>query len=214
MQPTSSEPSDGFRTSRDALGRAKLDLPRRELFFSKVESPVGPLTLVAEGDDLVGVYFANAAVAAAPPSSWVRDDRRLRAAAVQLGEYFAGRRTSFELPLAPRGTPFQRAVWSALQDIPFGETASYGELARAIGKPAASRAVGAANGKNPLSIVIPCHRVIGADGSMTGYGGEISRKRTLLALEARVRSAGAALDFGASIRQGSCQIEFVLPPLV
>ena len=98
-----------------------------------------------------------------------------------------GSRTSFDLPLAPRGTPFQRAVWAALLEIPFGETASYGELARAIGKPSASRAVGAANGRNPLSIVIPCHRVIGADGSMTGYGGEISRKRILLDLEARVR---------------------------
>jgi methylated-DNA-[protein]-cysteine S-methyltransferase len=159
-------------------------------FFSKVESPVGPLTLVSDGDDLVGVYFANATVAAEPPPGWVRDERRLRPAAAQLAEYFAGRRTRFDLPLAPRGTDFQRRVWAALLEIPFGETASYGELARAIGKPAASRAVGAANGRNPLSIVIPCHRVIGADGSMTGYGGEISRKRTLLELEARVVSVG------------------------
>jgi len=110
-----------------------------------------------------------------------------RPAAIQLQEYFAGKRTRFDLPLAPRGTAFQKAVWAALLRIPFGETASYGELARAIGKPSASRAVGAANGRNPLSIVIPCHRVIGADGSMTGYGGEISRKRILLDLEARVR---------------------------
>ncbi|HVZ71638.1 MAG TPA: methylated-DNA--[protein]-cysteine S-methyltransferase [Polyangia bacterium] len=161
----------------------------RETSYSVVESPVGPLTLVAEGGDLVGVYFANASHAVDPPAAWKRDERRLRPVAAQLAEYFAGRRTRFDLPLAPRGTPFQRVVWDALLDIPFGETASYGELARAIGKPSASRAVGAANGKNPLSIVIPCHRVIGADGSMTGYGGEIPRKRALLALEARVRGA-------------------------
>jgi methylated-DNA-[protein]-cysteine S-methyltransferase len=157
--------------------------------YAKVDSPVGRLTLVADGDDLVGVYFANAALAAnAPPPGWVRDERRLRPAAAQLAEYFAGERTRFDLPLAPRGTPFQRAVWAALLAIPYGETTSYGELARGIGSPTASRAVGAANGRNPLSIVIPCHRVIGADGSMTGYGGEISRKRILLELEARVRS--------------------------
>jgi methylated-DNA-[protein]-cysteine S-methyltransferase len=158
-------------------------------WFTKLESPVGPLTLVAEGDDLVGVYFANAPLAEAPPPEWMRDERRLRPAAAQLAEYFAGRRRRFELPLAPRGTLFQRTVWDALLDIPFGHTASYGELARAIGKPAACRAVGAANGRNPLAIVIPCHRVIGADGSMTGYGGEIDRKRALLALEARVSAA-------------------------
>jgi methylated-DNA-[protein]-cysteine S-methyltransferase len=189
MAPTQfSVVSDEPRTSRHPIGRAKLDLPRGGSYFSMVESPVGPLTLVGEGDELVGVYFANASVAAARPSGWVRDDGRLRPAAAQLGEYFAGRRTRFDLPLAPRGTAFQRAVWTALLEIPFGATASYGELARAIGKPAACRAVGAANGRNPLSIVIPCHRVIGADGSMTGYGGEIARKRTLLDLEARVLS--------------------------
>jgi len=158
-----------------------------QTWFTKVESPVGPLTLVADGDDLVGVYFANATVASASPPGWTADERRLRPAAAQLAEYFAGKRKRFDLPLAPRGTPFQRRVWNALLDIPFGETASYGELARAIGKPSASRAVGAANGRNPLAIVIPCHRVIGADGSMTGYGGEIARKRALLDLEARVR---------------------------
>jgi len=105
---------------------------------------------------------------------------------VQLQEYFAGRRTRFDLPLAPRGTAFQQAVWAQLLRIPFGATASYGDIARAIGKPAAVRAVGGANHRNPLSIVIPCHRVIGADGSLTGYGGEMHRKRALLALESRV----------------------------
>jgi len=164
----------------------------RPTVYSQVDSPVGPLTLVADGDDLIGIYFENAALAAnaplaTPPPGWVHDERRLRPAAVQLAEYFAGQRTRFDLPLAPRGTSFQRTVWAALLAIPYGETTSYGELARTIGRPTASRAVGAANGRNPLSIVIPCHRVIGADGSMTGYGGEISRKRILLDLEARVR---------------------------
>jgi methylated-DNA-[protein]-cysteine S-methyltransferase len=118
-----------------------------------------------------------------------RDDRRLRPAAIQLREYFAGKRTRFELRLAPRGTAFQKAVWAALLRIPFGETASYGDIARAIGKPAASRAIGGANHRNPIAIVIPCHRVIGADGSLTGYGGGLDHKRLLLELESRVRSA-------------------------
>ena len=104
-------------------------------------------------------------------------------AARQLADYFAGTRRAFDLPLAPRGTGFQQVVWRALLAIPYGETCSYGELARAIGRPAASRAVGAANGRNPIAIVIPCHRVIGADGSMTGYGGGLPTKKWLLAHE-------------------------------
>lgn len=151
--------------------------------FTLVPSPVGPLTLVGEGDAIVGLYFQNAP----RPAAWVRDDRGLRAAAKQLEEYFAGKRTRFDLPLEPRGTPFRRAVWDQLLRIPYGETATYGEIARAVGKPAASRAVGGANHHNPISIIIPCHRVIGADGSMTGYGGEIHRKRLLLDLEAAAR---------------------------
>ena len=152
--------------------------------FTIIQSPVGPLTLVGEGEALVGLYFENAP----RPSEWVRDDRALPDARKQLDEYFAGRRTRFELPLSPRGTPFRQAVWDQLLRIPYGETATYGEIARAVGKPAASRAVGGANHHNPISIIIPCHRVIGADGSMTGYGGELHRKRALLALEARQRS--------------------------
>jgi len=102
---------------------------------------------------------------------------------VASGLIFAGQRTAFELPLAPEGTEFQRRVWAALQQIPYGQTWSYGELARHIGSPAASRAVGLANGKNPIALVIPCHRVIGSDGSLTGYGGGLERKRFLLDLE-------------------------------
>jgi methylated-DNA-[protein]-cysteine S-methyltransferase len=157
--------------------------------FAVVASPVGPLTLVQQGDDLVGLYFASGSSVAAPAADWIRDDRRLRPAAAQLAEYFAGKRTRFELSLAPRGSAFQKIVWAELQRIPFGETASYGDIARAIGKPAAFRAVGGANHRNPLSIVIPCHRVVGTDGSMTGYGGEIHRKRLLLDLESRVSAA-------------------------
>ena len=157
--------------------------------FTIITSPVGPLTLVGEGDDITGLYFETGSSVAAPRPGWVRDDRRLRAAAAQLAEYFAGKRTRFELPLAPRGTAFQKSVWAALVNIPFGQTASYGDIARAIGKPAASRAVGGANHRNPLSIIIPCHRVIGTDGGMTGYGGELYSKRLLLELESRVVAA-------------------------
>jgi methylated-DNA-[protein]-cysteine S-methyltransferase len=160
-----------------------------KLSYTTTTSPVGPLLLLARGDALVGLYFDNAAAAKTPRPEWVRDDERLRSATAQLAEYFAGRRTTFDLPLAPHGTPFQRAVWGELLRIPFGETTTYGAIARALGKPAASRAVGGANHENPISIVIPCHRVIGADGSMTGYGGHVSRKRQLLALEARVATA-------------------------
>lgn len=144
------------------------------------DSPVGPLTLVSEGGGLVGIHFEgwNAPAGALPKSDTV-----LTATARQLDAYFAGRLRRFNLPLAPAGTPFQQRVWSALSGIPFGETRSYGQLAEAIGKPSAMRAVGAANGRNPISIVVPCHRVIGADGSLTGFGGGIERKRFLLRLE-------------------------------
>lgn len=154
--------------------------------FTTMDSPVGPLTLVAEGDDLVELFFAEGPIAPTPDAIWVQDDRGLRPAAMQLEEYFAGKRTRFELSLAPRGTPFQKAVWNQLLRIPFGETTTYGAIARALGKPAASRAVGGANHHNPLSIVIPCHRVIGADRSMTGYAGDVGNKRRLLDLESGV----------------------------
>lgn len=149
------------------------------------ETPIGPLTLVADGDDLVGVYMKMHRHAPEPAAfgAVVDDDPLLTRAADQLQEYFAGDRVEFDLPLRPQGTDFQQLVWRALRDIPYGRTWSYGELAQHIGKPSASRAVGLANGRNPISIVIPCHRVIGANGSMTGYGGGIERKRWLLAHE-------------------------------
>jgi len=154
-------------------------------YFTTIPSPVGRLTLVGEGDYLVGLYYDGDPVAGRPRAAGIQDDGRLRSAATQLREYFAGERSRFDLQLAPRGTEFQKAVWAALLRIPFGETASYGQIARAIGRPAACRAIGGANHRNPIAIVIPCHRVIGADGSMTGYGGGLDHKRHLLALEAQ-----------------------------
>lgn len=149
-----------------------------------VPSPIGPLVLVAENGAIIGLYM-NTPRHAVVRDDWVEspDDPLLRRAAEQLAEYFAGSRREFDLPLAPRGTGFQARVWEELKRIPYGETISYGELARRVGDPNASRAVGLANGRNPVSILIPCHRVIGASGKMTGYGGGIERKIALLDLE-------------------------------
>jgi methylated-DNA-[protein]-cysteine S-methyltransferase len=155
-------------------------------YFTVTTSPVGPLTLVADDDALVGLHF-HLDPAGQPQPDWIQDDRRFKTAVAQLDQYFAGRRHTFDLPLAPRGTAFRKLVWKALRAIPYGQTATYGEIARAIGQPQASRAIGGANHHNPLAIVIPCHRVIGADGSMTGYGGGLARKRMLLDLEAGLR---------------------------
>jgi methylated-DNA-[protein]-cysteine S-methyltransferase len=135
---------------------------------------------VSDGARLVGLHFAGWT----PPDAAISaSDKVLSEASRQLDAYFAGRLRRFELPLSLEGTPFQQRVWSALRDIPFGETRSYAQLAKAIGNPSAMRAVGAANGRNPIAIVVPCHRVIGADGSLTGFGGGIERKKFLLRLE-------------------------------
>lgn len=147
------------------------------------DSPIGPITLTGTATGaLTGLYMAEHRYA--PASFGERDDDAFPAAVEQLREYFAGSRTTFDLDLAPAGTPFQQQVWAALREVPYGETTTYGELAALIGRPAASRAVGHANGHNPISIVVPCHRVIGTSGSLTGYGGGLARKRFLLALEA------------------------------
>jgi methylated-DNA-[protein]-cysteine S-methyltransferase len=138
---------------------------------------LGPMRFVARGDALVSLWFTSDA-----PESGDRD-ALLDRAIEEVDEYFAGARTEFSIRLAPEGTPFQHEVWNALRAIPFGETRSYSDVARTIGKPRAVRAVGAANGRNPLGIVVPCHRVIGADGSLTGYAGGMERKKFLLALE-------------------------------
>ncbi|HUC57571.1 MAG TPA: methylated-DNA--[protein]-cysteine S-methyltransferase [Streptosporangiaceae bacterium] len=157
------------------------------LVHAVIASPIGPLTLVADDGKLAGLYMEVRGHEPEPASlghlGSVGDDAVLAEAEGQLGAYFAGDLTSFDLPLSMTGTGFQRTVWAALCDIPYGETISYGELARRIGQPSASRAVGLANGRNPVSIVVPCHRVVGANGSLTGYGGGLDRKRYLLALE-------------------------------
>ncbi len=175
---------------RASTMRASTETP--EFTQCVVASPIGPLTLVAAGRMLAGVYMdaqrhlPDTVASAGPAGQDGPDAAPLAAAARELAEYFAGERTEFGLPLAMAGTDFQRRVWAALREIPYGETVSYGELARGIGKASASRAVGLANGRNPFAIVVPCHRVVGADGSLTGYGGGLDRKRFLLALEQRV----------------------------
>jgi methylated-DNA-[protein]-cysteine S-methyltransferase len=157
-----------------------------------IASPVGTLTLVADSDSLVAILWEDDDPARVPMPAPVPapDHPVLIETARQLGEYFDGRRSAFDLPLRFRGTEFQRAVWSALLEIPFGETSSYGALARALGRPGAARAVGAANGRNPISIVAPCHRVIGANGALTGFAGGLAAKKELLALEQRVVGNG------------------------
>jgi len=152
--------------------------------FMTMKSPLGPLHLYGRGDELVGVWMRAEPVPDAVPGR----SHALELTADQLAEYFAGKRREFDLPLAPRGTGFQEKVWRALLAIPFGETRSYGEIAKAIGRPSASRAVGAANGRNPISIIIPCHRVIGSTGELTGYGGGMDNKRWLLDHERAQRS--------------------------
>ena len=151
------------------------------------DSPIGPLTLVARDGVLIGLYMAEHRHRPEASDFGDASEGGFSSAVRQLDEYFAGERTEFDLPLAPQGTAFQRRVWEALRDIPYGETVSYGRLAATIGRPTASRAVGLATGRNPLSIVIPCHRVVGSSGALTGYGGGIERKRLLLDHEARRR---------------------------
>lgn len=161
------------------------------LFGKTIDSPVGALTLVAGADALVAVLWANEDPRRVPLGVFTAnpDHPVLRLAERQLQEYFAGRRTRFSVPLFFSGTDFQQAVWAALREIPFGETRGYGHLAAALGRPSAARAVGAANGRNPISIIVPCHRLIGANGSLTGFAGGLEAKRYLLDLEERGRSA-------------------------
>ncbi|WP_033294237.1 methylated-DNA--[protein]-cysteine S-methyltransferase [Amycolatopsis jejuensis] len=154
-----------------------------------VDSPEGELTLVSRDGGLAGLYLANEQYRPAQPTFGHRDDRPFTEAKRQLDEYFTGTRTAFDLPLALRGTPFQVTVWRALLEIPYGETTTYRELAESIGRPTAFRAVGLANGKNPISIVVPCHRVLGSDGTLTGYAAGLDCKRRLLDLEQSGRPA-------------------------
>ena len=153
-----------------------------------MDTPLGTLLLRGNADALTGIYMENHRHGPVGHGTDRRDDARFADARQQFSEYFAGQRTTFDLPLdRSTGTAFQRQVWQGLLDIPYGETITYGELARRIGQPAAVRAVGLANGRNPISIIVPCHRVIGAGGKLTGYGGGLENKRRLLELEARHR---------------------------
>lgn len=149
------------------------------LYYSRIESPVGPLLLVVSDRGIVALEFPGGKIR----QGWVESAEKTAPYARQMNEYFSGRRRSFDLPLDLRGTDFQRRCWQKLLKIPYGETRSYADIARAIGNPAAVRAVGLANGQNPIAIIVPCHRVIGSDGSLTGYGGGLETKRKLLELE-------------------------------
>jgi methylated-DNA-[protein]-cysteine S-methyltransferase len=148
-----------------------------------VKSPIGALTLVGNASVLVALHLPTSDDV--PPDGEPGKTRLLERVADQLGEYFAGERRTFDVPLEAKGTPFQRLVWDALVEIPFGALRSYGDVAKAIGRPAASRAVGAANGRNPIAIIVPCHRVIGSTGQLTGYGGGLPTKKWLLEHEQR-----------------------------
>jgi methylated-DNA-[protein]-cysteine S-methyltransferase len=152
--------------------------------YSRVESPIGELLLVGDGHALHGLHMQAGRTAISVDPHWRRADAPFAEVRAQLSEYFAGGRRDFDVPLATAGTPFQRRVWDALQEIPYGETATYGALAQRLARPSASRAVGFANGRNPIAVIVPCHRVIGSDGSLTGYGGGLERKSFLLGLEA------------------------------
>jgi methylated-DNA-[protein]-cysteine S-methyltransferase len=148
-----------------------------------IDSPIGKLTLVARDDVLSGIYFPGHWHMPAPEVFGTRSEHGFELAQQQLGEYFSGERTEFDLPTTIDGEEFQRRVWELIERIPYGETTTYGEMARELGDPALAREVGAAVGRNPLSIVVPCHRVVGKDGKLTGYAGGLERKRFLLELE-------------------------------
>jgi methylated-DNA-[protein]-cysteine S-methyltransferase len=155
-----------------------------DTIWTTTTSPVGDLLLTGDGRSVETLRLPDGNRPAVPVNGNGRDDDAFVEARRQLAEYFAGTRTTFDLSLSPKGTRFQLRVWDALRQIPYAATASYGEVATAIGQPSASRAVGLANGRNPIAIIVPCHRVIGANGSLVGYGGGLDRKRYLLELEA------------------------------
>ncbi len=177
-----------MRTHTSAAREAKRATPARPAVpMRRISSPLGELVLVANegGNALEGIYFARQKHFPGDTVTWrdARESTLLDQAEAQLHEYFAGRRTTFDLPLAPVGTAFQRRVWQAIAGVPFGTTISYAELARRLGTPSAVRAAAAATGRNPLTVVIPCHRIVGSDGRLMGYAGGVERKRALLDLE-------------------------------
>jgi methylated-DNA-[protein]-cysteine S-methyltransferase len=153
------------------------------VIYTTVESPIGELLLLGDGEVLRGLYMQAGRRPIRIRAAWERDDSAFPEAREQLAQYFAGERTSFDLPMQLDGSVFQRTVWHALTEIPYGQTISYAELARRIDRPDLARAVGTANGQNPIAVVVPCHRVIGSDGKLVGYGGGLENKRLLLDLE-------------------------------
>jgi len=168
-------------------------------YYQEFTSPIGRLLLVSDGAALTGLSMSDNDGGPQPGPGWMRGGKLLESACEQLDAYFSGASYEFDIPLAADGTDFQKRVWRQLQRIPFGETISYGEQARRIGQPKASRAVGRANGQNPIAIVVPCHRVIGADGTLTGFGGGIDRKKWLLDHEASAKRA--LMNAGDTIRR-------------
>ena len=157
-------------------------------YYDFYDSPHGQMLLVADGDGLSGVYFDGQKYLPQIASQWRRDARHamLRQTRRELAEYFGGARKRFEVALAPSGTPFQRSVWKAISSVGFGQTISYGELAKRAGCPGSARAAGAATGRNPIGVIVPCQRIVGSNGSLTGYAGGLERKRALLALESGI----------------------------
>lgn len=161
----------------------------RALAYTRHDSPVGALLLAGDGAALHLLSFPKGHKAVGPDPAWHRDDGAFDSVRAQIDAYFAGRRTRFDLPLAPAGTDFQLSVWQWLATIPYGQTRTYGEMARALGRPGASRAVGAANGANPLPLILPCHRVVGASGKLIGFGGGLPTKAFLRTLEGALPGA-------------------------
>jgi methylated-DNA-[protein]-cysteine S-methyltransferase len=161
--------------------------------FARIRTPLGTMIAIAAGGALTGLHFEDGRHAPAPSPEWREDPRHapLRECAEQLADYFAGRRQCFDLPLAPDGTDFQRRVWREIARVPFGETISYAELAARAGSPGSARAAGAATGRNPLAIVVPCHRIVASGGGLTGYAGGLARKQSLLSLEGALEDAAA-----------------------
>lgn len=156
------------------------------MIYATIDSPIGELLLLGDGESLHGLYMQAGRHPVRINPSWQRDDEAFADTRRQLEEYFAGERSAFDIKLHMDGTAFQRTVWHALTEIPYGETISYGELAKRIGRPDRARAVGTANGQNPIAVIVPCHRVIGANGKLVGYGGGLDDKRRLLELESGV----------------------------
>lgn len=159
-------------------------------YYHYYDSPIGKLLLAGDSSALSLLGFPGGSMARRHEKDWIEDKGQFKQVIKQLDEYFAGKRQDFDLVLAPEGTEFQQTVWQALTEIPYGETWSYGQLAQHIGKPKASRAVGAANGLNPIPVIIPCHRVIGSNGKLTGFGGGLETKSFLLNLESEARTPG------------------------